>query len=201
MPMMPISVQATHRRPASDRPTVIPTTITTFSTRRSFGLCSSKCPNRMLPTAKMLITMATSNHAVCVFHMGRQQLCPDHKKIDSAIGIPVVHVSPDAQHEGSRSTIRRSRRTPPMGSSSGPSFHRDLRVQTGIKRSSGSSTATAPCRSLGLGFNGTGRHACGSASGPGGRLPNPSHARSRRTIRFIGVLPVTRPYGSSPLGP
>lgn len=38
-------------------------------TLRIFGVCSSKCPMTILPTAKMMLTMATSNHNDWVDHI------------------------------------------------------------------------------------------------------------------------------------
>ena len=49
------------QKDCTDTPRVATRNRTTLSTRRHFGVRSSKCPNRMFPTAKIVATSATSN--------------------------------------------------------------------------------------------------------------------------------------------
>src|SRR5216684_2020069 len=51
-----------------------PTNTTTFRARRHFGVLSSKCPKKMLPKAKIVMTIATSNHIGGPFHLSARLL-------------------------------------------------------------------------------------------------------------------------------
>src|SRR5215471_11993999 len=75
MPIAPMSEYAIQRRPKYERSPMRLVTITTFSTRRIFGMCSSKWPKQMLPIAKMVVTIATSNQTVLGIGRWRLSVC------------------------------------------------------------------------------------------------------------------------------
>src|SRR4029079_15597852 len=66
---------ADHARPAVAEIAVTAVTITkNFSTRRHFGVRSSKCPNRMLPRANSVAITATSTHKFMTDVLGSESL-------------------------------------------------------------------------------------------------------------------------------
>src|SRR6516165_4093524 len=65
----PISAHTTQCQPKDEHTAVTPANKATFSSRRHFALCSSKCPKRILPAARKVVMTATSNQGVSVLHM------------------------------------------------------------------------------------------------------------------------------------
>src|SRR3954454_2693147 len=67
--------ESDHARPAvAEIAVTAPTTRTNLSTRRHFGVFSSKCPNRMLPRANNIAITATSIHRFIAGVLGRESL-------------------------------------------------------------------------------------------------------------------------------
>src|SRR5262245_11339883 len=92
----------------------------------------------------------------------------------------------DPERHGWRDDADRAERGNEQPNDEGQGLH-DLSGGMTPTYSSGSATATAPLQILGCGLRGTGRHACGSASRPGGRLRiSPRKTNTRFSRRIMG---------------